>query len=100
MGFFGPPKGITTHQIWPLAFRPDPRQQHIGELGARRGREPLSRLGLASARASLAPMREWTMDADTAFSMDAIVFPLLIAAIIYFAVIRTFYRGGKRGIGK
>jgi hypothetical protein len=40
------------------------------------------------------------MDADTAFSMDAIVFPLLIAAIIYFAVIRTFYRRGKRGIGK
>jgi uncharacterized membrane protein YhdT len=40
------------------------------------------------------------MDADTAFSMDAIVFPLLIAAIIYFAVIRTFYRRIKREIGK
>ena len=31
------------------------------------------------------------MDADTAFSADAIVLPLLIAAFIYFVVIRILY---------
>ena len=36
------------------------------------------------------------MDADTAFSTDAIVFPLLIAAFIYFVVIRTLYKRRKR----
>ncbi len=37
------------------------------------------------------------MDADTAFSADAIVFPLLIAAFIVFVVIRPLYRRNKRG---
>jgi hypothetical protein len=36
------------------------------------------------------------MDADTAFSTDAIVFPLLIAAFIVFVVIRPLYRRHKR----
>jgi hypothetical protein len=36
------------------------------------------------------------MDADTAFSTDAIVFPLLIAAFIYFAVIRPLYSRDRR----
>lgn len=40
------------------------------------------------------------MDADTAFSMDAIVFPLLIAAIIYFGVIRPLYRRDRRENGQ
>jgi preprotein translocase subunit YajC len=35
------------------------------------------------------------MDAETAFSTDAIIFPLLIAAFIYFVVIRRLY-GKKR----
>jgi hypothetical protein len=36
------------------------------------------------------------MDAETAFSTDAIVFPLLIAAFIVFAVIRPLYRRKRR----
>jgi len=36
------------------------------------------------------------MEADTAFSTDAIVVPLLIAALIYFAVIRPLYRRDKK----
>ena len=39
------------------------------------------------------------MDAETAFSTDAIVYPLLIAAIIYLVVTRLLYRkrNGKNG---
>jgi hypothetical protein len=36
------------------------------------------------------------MEADTAFSTDAIVVPLLIAALIYFAVIRPLYRRDRK----
>ena len=36
------------------------------------------------------------MDADTAFATDALVFPLLIAAVIYFAVIRPLYCRDRR----
>ena len=36
------------------------------------------------------------MDADTVFSTDAIVFPLLIAAFIVLFVLRPLYRRGKR----
>ena len=35
------------------------------------------------------------MDADTVFSADAIVFPLLIAAFIVFVVVRPHYRGDR-----
>lgn len=40
-------------------------------------------------------MQKLMMDAETAFSTDAIVFPLLIAAIIYFAVLRPLYRSHR-----
>jgi uncharacterized membrane protein (DUF373 family) len=36
--------------------------------------------------------REWKMDAATAFSTDAILVPLLIAAVIYVTVIRPLYQ--------
>jgi preprotein translocase subunit YajC len=40
------------------------------------------------------------MDAETAFSADAIVFPLLIAAFIYFVVIRPLYRRDRDRRGR
>lgn len=40
------------------------------------------------------------MNADAAFSIDAIVFPLLIAAIIYFAVIRPLYLRNRHKNGE
>jgi hypothetical protein len=36
------------------------------------------------------------MEADAAFSTDAVVVPLLIAALIYFAVIRPLYRRDRK----
>jgi hypothetical protein len=36
------------------------------------------------------------MSADTAFSTDAIVFPLLIAAFIVLFVVRPLYRRNRR----
>lgn len=37
------------------------------------------------------------MDAETAFSLDAILIPLLMAAFIYVVIVRPLYRrDGKR----
>jgi hypothetical protein len=36
------------------------------------------------------------MDAETAFSTDALVWPLVIAVIIYIGVIRPLYGRNKR----
>jgi len=39
------------------------------------------------------------MDAESVFSTDALVWPLVIAAVIYIAIVRPFYRRGGRWYG-
>ena len=73
-----------------LAFGSCARQQHI--LKKARGEKCFRGLGKPRGWRFFARGGMSGMDAETAFSADAIVFPLLIAAFIYFVVIRPLYR--------
>ena len=57
------------------------------------------RRGARAARADFAAGGEG-MDADTVFSTDALVWPLVIAAVVYFGIIRPFYGRGKHRRGR